>query len=442
MPKSNAGHRNGSPDAADTLTPARLVELGGSIPMSQVQELRKIPSALPSLFPPSPVQGLAVTYPTSTSISLAWSAPADNGGSAVLGYKVSVVDQSTGSPVYSSASYDTSTLTVTGLTTGTELTASVFAVNAIGQGSGSSIAATPQAAAPGAPTGLAGTSGDTEAALSWTAPSSDGGAAITGYVIEYTPSGGSATTVSTGVTSTSFTLSGLTNGTAHSIRVAAVNSVGQGSYSSSVSVTPGVVPGAPTSLSGTAGDTQAALSWSAPSSNGGASVTGYVVEWTPAGGSASTVSTGSASTSYTKTGLTNGTAYSFTVAAINAIGTGTASSSASATPRTVPGQPTGLSATPGNAQVSLVWTAPSSNGGSAITGYSISYSGGTITTGTGTSTTVTGLTNGTQYSFTVAAVNVAGTGAASGSASATPSAAQPPPINDGFTCDYAGVSSQ
>ena len=436
MPKSNAGHRNGSPDAADTLTPARLVELGGSIPMSQVQELRKIPSALPSLFPPSPVQGLAVTYPTSTSISLAWSAPADNGGSAVLGYKVSVVDQSTGSPVYSSASYDTSTLTVTGLTTGTELTASVFAVNAIGQGSGSSIAATPQAAAPGAPTGLAGTSGDTEAALSWTAPSSDGGAAITGYVIEYTPSGGSATTVSTGVTSTSFTLSGLTNGTAHSIRVAAVNSVGQGSYSSSVSVTPGVVPGAPTSLSATPGNAQVSLAWTAPSSNGGSAITGYAISY-----SGGTITTGTG-TSYNVTGLTNGTEYSFTVAAINAIGTGTASSSASATPRTVPGAPTGLTATPGGAQVGLSWTAPSSNGGSAITGYSISYSGGTIATGTGTSTTVTGLTNGTQYSFTVAAVNVAGTGAASGSASATPSASLPPPINDGFSADYAGDSSQ
>jgi len=333
MPKSNAGHRNGSPDAADTLTPTRLVELGGSIPISQVQELRKIPSALPSLFPPSPVQGLAVTYPASTSIRLAWSAPADNGGSAVLGYKVSVVDQSTGSPVYSSASYDASPLTVTGLTTGTGLTASVFAVNAIGQGSGSSIAATTRASAPGAPTGLAGTGGDTQAALAWTAPSSDGGAAITGYVIEYTPSGGSATTVSTGVTSPSFTLSGLTNGTAHSIRVAAVNSVGQGSYSSAVSVTPAGVPGAPTALAATSGtDSAVPLAWTAPASNGGASITGYVVEWTPSGGSASTVSTGSASTNYTKSGLTNNTEYGFRVAAVNSVGQGAWSSSVTGRP--------------------------------------------------------------------------------------------------------------
>jgi len=439
MPKSNGGHRNGSPDNADTLTPTRLAEIGGSIPISQVQELRKIPSALPSLFPPSPVQGLAVTYPAITSIRLAWSAPANNGGSAVLGYKVSVVDAATGSPVYSSASYDTSPVTITGLTTGAALTASVFAVNAIGQSSGSSIAATPQTTTPDAPTGLAGTAGDTQAALSWTAPSSDGGAAITSYVIEYTPSGGSATTASTG-TSTSFTLPGLTNGTAYSIRVAAVNSIGQGAYSTAVSVTPAIVPDAPTGLSATRGNAQVSLAWTAPASNGGAAITSYTITY-----SGGTVTTNSSATSATVTGLTNGTLYSFTVAATNSAGTGAASTSASATPATVPGAPTGLSGTAGDAQVPLTWTAPASNGGAEITGYVVEWtpSGGsasTVSTGsTSTSYTKTSLTNGTAVAFRVAAVNSVGTGTYSSSVSVTPAA--PANLFSGFgkySANYGG----
>ena len=96
--------------------------------------------------------------------------------------------------------------------------------------------------------------------------------------------------------------------------------------SSSVSV-------APTSVSGIASNAQVSLSWTAPASNGGSVITGYVVEYTPSGGSASTVSTGSTSASYTVTGLTNGTAYTFRVAAVNAIGTGAYSTaSGSVTP--------------------------------------------------------------------------------------------------------------
>lgn len=98
---------------------------------------------------------------------------------------------------------------------------------------------------------------------------------------------------------------------------------------------------------------------------------------------------------------------------------------------TTPDAPTSLSGTAGNGQVSLSWTAPASNGGAAITDYAVQYSsnsGSTWTTfadgtSTATSATVTGLTNGTAYTFRVAAVNSAGTGAySSASASVTPAA--------------------
>lgn len=87
------------------------------------------------------------------------------------------------------------------------------------------------------------------------------------------------------------------------------------------------VPGAPTSVSATGGNQQAALTWTAPDSTGGSPITGYRIESNPGSGWSVAVSnTGSTSTSYTVTGLTNGTAYTFRVSAINSIGTGPASS--------------------------------------------------------------------------------------------------------------------
>ena len=181
------------------------------------------------------------------------------------------------------------------------------------------------------------------------------------------------------------------------------------------------VPGAPTSLSATPGDGQVILSWTAPA-DGGGTITSY--EYQQDGGA--WTATGDTSTSYTVTGLTNGTEYTFKVRAVNAIGAGAASSADTATPTaaaTVPGAPTSLSATPGDGQVVLIWTAPA-DGGGAITRYEYQQDDGAWTTtgGTTTSYTVTGLTNGTEYSFKVRAVNAIGEGTASNADTATPAA--------------------
>jgi hypothetical protein len=187
---------------------------------------------------------------------------------------------------------------------------------------------------PNAPTSLSATAGNAQIVLSWTAPTNTN---ISDYTIEYTPSGGSAQTVNTGSTSTSYTLTGLTNGTAYTVRVAAVNSVGTGSYTAaSSSVTPNAasVPGAPTSLRssrGYDGCNDYIAVWNAPSSNGGSAITGYV--WRIRGGATTNVaaSTGTAETGSAYTGgrlflntsiYPQGLVGSLEVAAVNAVGRG------------------------------------------------------------------------------------------------------------------------
>lgn len=135
--------------------------------------------------------------------------------------------------------------------------------------------------------------------------------------------------------------------------------------------------------------------------------------------------TGSGTSPVTVTGLQSATSYTFTATASNSTGTSPSSSvSGSITATTVPQAPTIGTATKGNAQASVTFTAPGANGGSAITGYTVTSSPGSLT-GTGASSpiTVTGLTNGTAYTFTVTATNANGTSAASSASnSVTPTA--------------------
>ncbi|MCG6551270.1 MAG: fibronectin type III domain-containing protein [Candidatus Magnetominusculus sp. LBB02] len=277
--------------------------------------------------------------------------------------------------------------------------------------------------APGAPTSVTATPGNAQAAVSFTAPSSNGGSTITGYKVTSNPGG-----VTAAGTSSPITVSGLTNGTAYTFTVQAANAIGTGTPSAaSNSVTPGVAPGAPTSVTATAGNAQAAVSFTAPSSNGGSTITGYKVTSNPGG-----ITAAATSSPVSVFGLTNGTAYTFTVQAVNALGTGAASSASnSVTPSvSVPGAPTAVTATAGNAQATVSFAAPSSNGGGTITSYTVTSSpSGKTAAGISSPVTVTGLTNGTAYTFTVKAANSAGTGAASSASNSVTPASTIAPFN-------------
>ncbi|MXY61787.1 MAG: ABC transporter substrate-binding protein, partial [Cenarchaeum sp. SB0665_bin_23] len=118
-------------------------------------------------------------------------------------------------------------------------------------------------------------------------------------------------------------VTGLTDGTTYEFRVSAVNGAGTGTASGVASTAPYTTPGAPTGLTATPSSTSVSLSWVAPTSDGGNSITDYTIEYRAEGGSWSVYADGtSTTTSATVTGLTDGTTYEFRVSAVNAMGTG------------------------------------------------------------------------------------------------------------------------
>jgi fibronectin type 3 domain-containing protein len=269
--------------------------------------------------------------------------------------------------------------------------------------------------APAAPTGLTAATANAQVNLTWNSSS-----AATGYYVKRSTTTGTEAQIAA-VSTTSYSDNNVTNGIKYYYVVSAYNSYGQSANSTEVSATPVAPPppGAPTGLVATAGNLQVMLTW-----NASTSATSYNVKRSTTSGSGYQTVGSATTTSFTNTGLTNGTTYYYVVTAVDSAGESGPSSQASATP-TVPAQPppapTGLTATSGNAQVNLTW-----NASTGATSYHIKRS---ITNGSGygqvgTPTTTSfvdpGLTNGTTYYYVVTALNTAGESGNSNQAIATP----------------------
>ena len=277
---------------------------------------------VPSSAPPAPT-GLVATAASSSQINLTW-----NASTNATSYNVKRSTTSSG-PYTTIATGVTSTnYNNTGLTAATTYYYVVSAVNSGGESANSAQAsATTQASAPAVPTGLTATAGNAQVALSWSASSG-----ATSYNVKRsTTSGGSYTTIAS-VTTTSYSNTGLSNGMTYYYVVSAVNSGGESANSSQVSATPQAsAPAAPTGLTATAGNAQVALSWNASSG-----ATSYNVKRsTTSGGSYATIASVT-TTSYSNTGLSNGTTYYFVVSAVNAGGESANSSQVSAAPSSLP----------------------------------------------------------------------------------------------------------
>jgi hypothetical protein len=198
------------------------------------------------------------------------------------------------------------------------------------------------------------------------------------------------------------------------------------SSSSGTNTNTGSAPSAPTGVSTTSGNGSATLTWNAVTG-----ATSYNVYWSTTTGvtTANGTKITGATSPYAHSGLTNGTTYYYIVTAVNSYGESTPSTQVSAAPvgtGSVPAAPTGLTATPGNGQVSLTW-----NTVTGATSYYLYHSeSSNITTANGYkvgtyysgSALFSGVNGVTEY-FIVTAVNSYGESAASAIVSATPAAA-------------------
>ena len=371
--------------------------------------------------------------PGDGSLALAWAAPASGSGSAVTGYVIQHRETGTDNTwTEASAPADTRSHTLDGLTNGTTYDVRVAAANIHGTGIPATVGATPLRP-PDVPINVRVSPGDGFLALSWAAPASDGGSPVTGYVIGYKESSAdddawSETAVAADVRS--HRLEGLTNGTAYDLRIAATNAAGPGIGASAGPVMPGG-PGAPTDVRVSPGDGFLALSWATPSFDGGSPVTGYVIGYKESSADDDAWSETAVAANvllHRLEGLTNGTVYDLRVAAVNTAGTGTWAT-LTGIPRTVPDAPQDLTATPGDGSLALAWAAPASDGGSPVTGYVIQVTDSLVGASAEVRVAVgvlsypfAGLTNETTYDVSVAATNVAGTGA-SATLAAAPSPA-------------------
>ncbi|MGR3913929.1 MAG: fibronectin type III domain-containing protein, partial [Gammaproteobacteria bacterium] len=403
--------------------------------------------------PADPV--VAAPTPAATSLALNWTAPADTNGADITGYKIRWAtaaapgtylntNAAAGMDVPGGAS--ASAHTIDNLTTGAAYQVQVAAANSYGAG-GWSDAQTATPGAPGAPRAVTAVSGNAQLDLAWNAPANDGGAAIEKYRVRWAEGAGSTIWIDAagseipgGAGARTYTLTGLTNGSAYAVQIAAENSNGTGVWSASQNGAPMAdVPGAPQSVMSAISDATLSVSWLAPADDGGADISDYKVRWkrkvrdsvtawiNPPGVGGESAGIGLA---HTITGLINGTTYEVQVAAVNSVGNSAWSAPHRNNPATPPHAPGGLRVQPGAGLLTLTWTAPANDGGDAITEYAVRWAegdgsstwiappgaSGDATGPTATNYVLRDLKGGTTYEVQVAAVNRAGTGAWTASA--------------------------
>ncbi len=352
-------------------------------------------SGAPETIPAAPTIG-SVT-PGDETLTIAWSAPTDTGGGTIQGYDARYIrsdapDKSDANwtvrgSIWTSGARQS---TVSGLTNGVRYDVQLRAVTDVGTGPWSATASATPRTAPAAPAINLITVGDGALAVSWSAPSDTGGSTITSYDVRYIrsdapdKSDGASWTERDSIWTSGVlrsTLGSLTNGVGYDVQVRAVNGAGDGSWSATASATPQTVADAPTIDLITPGDRTPAVSWSAPSDDGGSAITSHDVRYirsdaldkADANWTVRDDIWNSGPLLYDLAGLTNGAGYDVQVRSVNGAGDGPWSATATDTPWTTPDAPTIDVITAGTYALSVTWLAPAEDGESAITSYDLRY---------------------------------------------------------------------
>lgn len=256
--------------------------------------------------------------------------------------------------------------------------------------------------------------------VSWSAPTDDGDDPVSSYNIwRSTSSSMSGASKVYDGSSRSFTDSSVSPNTTYYYRGVAKNSVGTSVWGGIGHGKTYDVPSAPT-ITLTNTTTGVTVSWSAPA-NGGSSITGYTIDYGTTGSFGTTKTT--TSTSYNLTGLTKNQIYYVRVRANNGVGNGDESATKTITTWDTPNAPASMSISTSPSGFVLTWPAPTDNGGTSITNYTLDYgtttSFGTTVTVTSPTATLSGLAARQIYYFRVRANNGVGSGDESATYNAT-----------------------
>jgi len=397
--------------------------------------------------PPTAPSNLTATAASTSQINLSWTA-----STSTVGLKNYIVQRCQGagcSTFVQIASPAGTTYSDTGLTSGTSYSYQVQAVDTAGNLSMfSNVASATTQGPPTAPSNLTATAASTsQINLSWTASTSTVG--LKNYIVQRCQGAGCTTFAPiASPVGTTYSDTGLTSGTSYTYQVQAIDTAGNMSaFSSVASATTQAPPTTPSNLTATATSvTQINLSWTASTSTVG--VTNYIVQRCQGAGCTTFAQIAApAGTTYSDTGLTSGTSYSYQVRAVDTAGNlSVFSNVASATTLAPPTAPSNLTATATTVtQINLSWTASTSTVG--LKNYIVQRCQGAgcisfaqIAAPTGTTYSDTGLTSGTSYSYQVQAIDTAGNLSVFSNVASTTT--QAPPTAPGNLTATAASTSQ
>ena len=406
---------------------------------------------------PKPPTGVNIAESGNRYLKVAWTAPEDNGGSALASFKVqwkygtktfqdAATDdrEQTVTAVSGTTTYET---TISDLANGTKYTMQVLTVNgnraSDNTSDSSNTASGTPSTTPDAPKSVTITNkGDRTLTVMWEPPDEIGGLAITNYKVQWMGEDDTEWTSPAndkGATDRSHEIRDLTNGEIYTVQVFAKNANGYSNKPGEVTGVPSKRPDPPTDVEVSAhGDRWLEVIWTEPEDKGGLPTT-YIVQWKWGNNDYNETNQADPATSPQEiTSLLNGTEYTVRVLAKNDRGKSGTSNEPKGTPSTKPQPPTDVSiAKFGDKSLTVAWTAPTGiegTGGSPITGFKIQWKlNSEADWNTNTYTEIVDddnqspytieevLTNGTKYDVRVVAVNINGDGRESDSATGTPS---------------------
>jgi fibronectin type 3 domain-containing protein len=288
-------------------------------------------SAMPRALPSEPLSPQATAG--FGQVQLTWQTPAKDGGYPITAYKVYRGIASGGETPRATLG-DILSYTDLAVTNGQGYFYKVSATTVVGEGPQSAeVSATPLSppSNPSPPQNLAAVAGNGQVALSWDAPAWDGGSPVTGYSLYRGTAGAGEVFIRTVGNILTYTDTGLTNGQTYYFQITASNVAGESGRSNEAIARPAMVPGQPTGLVAVAGTLQSTLTWNAPASDGGSSITNYVIYRGAASGSETTLATVGNVLTYVDSDVVGGRAYFYRISAINSIGEGPLSIEATVT---------------------------------------------------------------------------------------------------------------